>query len=147
MARYATTVRTSLPPSEAFVFVAELTNLPQWDPGVETSRQVRGDGPGPDAAYEVKLANPQSMTLTYETTSYDGEALSTTLVAKYSWFTSVDTVTATPSGDGADVTYDAELRLRGPLALGDLFLRPVFNKIGDKAARGLVKALDGEKVA
>ena len=147
MARYATTVRTDLAPSEAFTFVAELSNLPDWDPGVKTASQVRGDGPGPDAAYEVTLSNPQAMTLTYETTSFDGDALTTTLVAKYSWFTSVDTVTATPNGDGADVTYDAELKLRGPLALGDLFLRPVFQKIGDKAAAGLVKALDGEKVA
>ena len=147
MARYATTVRTALSPSEAFAFVAELTNLPQWDPGVKKASQVRGDGPGPDAAYQVTLSNPQAMALTYETTSFDGDALTTTLVAKSSWFTSVDTVTASPSGDGADVTYDAELRLRGPLALGDLFLRPIFQKIGDKAAAGLTAALEGEKVA
>ncbi len=147
MARYATTVRTDLTPSEAFVYVAELTNLPEWDPGVKQATQVRGDGPGPDAAYEVTLSNGGSMTLTYETTSYDGDALTTTLVAKHAWFTSVDTVTASPSGDGADVTYDAELSLRGPLALGDLFFRPIFQRIGDKAARGLTKALAGEKIA
>ncbi|MEM9464156.1 MAG: SRPBCC family protein [Actinomycetota bacterium] len=147
MARYATTIRTDLSPSEAFVYVAKLTNLPKWDPGVKAATQVRGDGPGPDAAYEVTLSNPQAMTLTYETTGFDGDALTTTLVAKHSWFTSVDTVTAVPHGDGADVTYDAELRLRGPLALGDVFMRATFNKIGNKAAKGLTKALDGQKVA
>lgn len=147
MARYATTIRTGLTPSEAFAYVADLTNLPEWDPGVTSAVQVRGDGPGPDAAYEVTLSNAGSMTLTYETTSFDGDALATTLVAKSSWFTSVDTVTASPHGDGADVTYDAELRLRGLLALGDLFFRPIFNRIGDKASRGLRRALDGEKVA
>ena len=108
--------------------------------------QVRGDGPGPDAAYEVTLSTGRSMTLTYETTSFDGDALTTTLVATHAWFRSVDTVTASPNGDGADVTYDARLELRGPLALGDLLMRPVFQKIGDKAAAGLIKALDGEKV-
>lgn len=146
MAKYATTVRTDLSPAEAFVYVAKLSNLPKWDPGVKTATQVQGDGPGPDAAYDVKLSNG-SIDLTYETTDFDGEALTTTLVAKYSWFTSIDTVSAVPNGDGADVTYDAELRLKGPLALGDVLFRPVFQKIGDKAAAGLVKALDGEKVA
>ncbi len=146
MAHYAVTIRTSLPPSEAFVYVAELTNLPEWDPGVSSAVQVRGGGPGPDAAYEVTLSTGRSMTLTYETTSFDGDALTTTLVATHAWFRSVDTVTASPNGDGADVTYDARLELRGPLALGDLLMRPVFQKIGDKAAAGLIKALDGEKV-
>ena len=146
MANYATTVRTDLSPAEAFVYVAKLSNLPKWDPGVKTASQVRGDGPGADAAYDVTLSNG-AITLTYETTEFDGDALTTTLVAKYSWFTSIDTVSAVPSGDGADVTYDAELRLRGPLALGDLLFRPVFQRIGDKASAGLVNALDGTKVA
>ena len=146
MAKYATTVRTDLSPAEAFVYVAKLSNLPKWDPGVKTASQVRGDGPGADAAYDVTLSNG-AITLTYETTEFDGDALTTTLVAKYSWFTSIDTVSAVSNGDGADVTYDAELRLRGPLALGDLLFRPVFQRIGDKASAGLVNALDGTKVA
>ncbi len=152
MARYATTVRTRLSPSEAFAYVAELTNLPEWDPGVRTAAQVHGDGPGPDAVYEVTLSGARPMTLTYETTSYDGDALTTTLIATHSWFRSIDTVTASASGDGADLTtteltYDARLELRGPLALGDLLLRPIFNKIGDRAAAGLARALTGETVA
>ena len=147
MAHYATTVRTDLSPADAFVYVAELTNLAEWDPGVRSASQINGDGPGPDAAYAVTLSSPGSTKLTYKTTRYDGDALTTTLVAKHTWFTSIDTVTAAPSGDGAEVTYDAELQLCGPLALGDLLFRPVFQRIGDNAARGLVTALDGVKVA
>lgn len=147
MARYATTVRTSLSPSEAFAYVADLSNLPRWDPGVGDAEQVRGDGPGPDAAYRVSLSGARPIDLTYETTTYDGELLTTTLVAEHLWFRSVDTVTASPSGDGADLTYDAKLELRGPLAIGDFLLSRVFRTIGDRAALGLLVALDGEKVA
>jgi len=147
MARYVTTLRTDLSPSEAFAFVADLANLPQWDPGVKAAKQVRGDGPGPDATYKVTLANPPLMTLTYTTTSVDREALTTTLVATQPWFRSVDTITVSPAGDGADVTYDAHLELRGPLALGDACLGRVFKRIGDRATAGLTRALDGATVA
>ena len=52
-----------------------------------------------------------------------------------------------PSGGvGSVVTYDAELRLNGPLAVFDLGLRLVFDRIGDRAAAGLRRALQGEAV-
>ncbi len=147
MARYAVTVRTPQSPEDAFAYVATLSNLPEWDAGVGEAKQVRGDGPGPDAAYEVVLAQPGKTRLTYETTEFDGEALTTTLVAEYSWYRSIDTVSATTGSDGTELTYDATLQLKGPLALGDPLFRLVFNRIGDKAAEGLLRELDGEKVA
>ena len=45
------------------------------------------------------------------------------------------------------VTYDATLELRGPLALLDPLLGIVFDRIGDKAAAGLIRVLDGAAVA
>ncbi len=44
------------------------------------------------------------------------------------------------------VTYDAELKLNGLLGLADPLLGLSFNRIGDRAATGLVRALDGKKV-
>ena len=60
-------------------------------------------------------------------------------------FTSLDRIDVTPDGDGSLVRYDAELTLNGPLRVFDLFLKPAFGKIGDRANRGLIRALDGEQ--
>ena len=50
-------------------------------------------------------------------------------------------ITVTPAGDGALVTYDADLSLPGPLRLGDHALRPAFQRIGGRAERGMRAAL------
>jgi len=41
------------------------------------------------------------------------------------------------------VTYDAELTLNGLLGLADPLLGLSFKRIGDRAAAGLIRALDG----
>ena len=119
MARYATTVRSERPAPVVLAFVADLSNLPQWDPGVQKVRQLRGDGLSAEAAYEVVLSSAGNTRLVYEVTEFDHEALTATLVATHSWFRSIDTISATGDDDGSDVTYDATLELRGPLALLD----------------------------
>ena len=146
MARYTTTVRSEQPASVAFAFVADLSNLPQWDPGVQKVSQLRGDGLGAESAYEVVLTGVGNTRLVYEMTEFDGEALTAKLVATHSWFRSIDTISATGDDDGSDVTYDATLELRSPLALLDPLLGLAFKRIGDKAAAGLIRALDGAAV-
>ncbi|MGB0501571.1 MAG: SRPBCC family protein, partial [Acidimicrobiales bacterium] len=111
MARYATTVRSERPAPVAFAFVADLSNLPQWDPGVQKVSQIRGDGLGAEAAYEVVLSSAGNTRLVYEVTEFDHEALTATLVATHSWFRSIDTISATGDDDGSDVTYDATLKV------------------------------------
>ena len=104
-------------------------------------------GLGAEAAYEVVLSSAGNTRLVYEVTEFDHEALTATLVATHSWFRSIDTISATGDDDGSDVTYDATLELRGPLALLDPLLGLVFDRIGDKAAAGLIRVLDGAAVA
>lgn len=146
MARYRTTVRTALPPSEAFAFMADLRNFENWDPGVESATQVDGDGAGPDATFDVVVSAPgKGLTLRYETTEYDAPR-HVVVRAESRMFTSLDRIDVEPDGAGSLVTYDAELSLNGPLGAFDLLLRPVFGRIGGRADEGLQKALDGEKV-
>jgi len=59
---------------------------------------------------------------------------------------SYDVIEVTPTSDGCEVLYDAELTLNGPLGLADPLLALVFDRIGDKAAAGMVDALDGKKL-
>jgi hypothetical protein len=145
MARYTTSIRCALAPVDAFTRVADLANLADWDPGVTTSTQVVGDGPGPEAEYDVTLSTG-SMTLRYATTAFAGPR-SVTYEAKASWFTSIDVISVEPAGDGSIVTYDATLRLPVLLRLGDPILGLVFRRVGDAAAGGLRASLEGEFVA
>ena len=89
---------------------------------------------------------PAPITLRYETRLYEPDAR-LVVRADSATLTSVDEVTVVPDGDGCIVTYDAELTLRGLLGVFDLGLRLVFGRIGDRAAAGLRKALDGVEVA
>ena len=45
------------------------------------------------------------------------------------------------------VTYDAELKLNGVLRCADFVLKPLFKRIGDRAAKGLTTALGGVVVS
>lgn len=146
MARYSTTVRTEMAPADAFAFMADLRNFEDWDPGVQRATQVTGHGGGPDATFDVVVDAPGSgLTLRYVTTEYDAPHR-VVVRAESKMFTSLDRIDVEPDGTGSLVTYDAELRLNGPLRVFDLALRPIFDRIGSRADDGLQQALDGEKV-
>jgi carbon monoxide dehydrogenase subunit G len=146
MARYRTTVRTARPPAEAFAFMAYLRNFEDWDPGVQRATQIAGDGGGPGATFDVVVDAPgNGLTLRYVTTEYD-PSRHVVVRAESRVFTSLDRIHVEPDGTGSLVTYDAELRLNGPLGIFDLLLRPVFDRIAGRADDGLQRALDGEKV-
>ncbi len=146
MARYTVSVATPMPADEAFAYMADLRNFVQWDPGVTNVEQVEGDGAGAHTAFDVTVkAFPKKIVLRYHTTTF---VPPTTVVARAQskLLTSLDTVTVTPDGDGSIVTYHAELTLNGPLKLADPLLRMTFGKIGDRAAAGLIAALNGARV-
>ncbi len=148
MSRYVVHVRTSMPPAEAFAYMADLSNLADWDPGVERAEQVEGDGAGLGAAYDVDVkVTLRTMTLRYDTVAYDGSSNTMTAVAVNALITSKDTITVEADGDGSIVTYDAELTLKGLLGLANPLLGLAFNRIGDRAATGLIEALAGERVS
>ena len=63
------------------------------------------------------------------------------LVGKNSVFTSIDLIEITPTSSGCNITYDAKLTFNGLLAPMNIGLGLVFNKIGDRAAKGLRRVL------
>jgi len=145
MARYVTTVRTLWSADRAFAYVADLRNFAEWDPGVTSVEQLVGDGSGPDAAYSVTVTGAvRPMTLRYETTAYDPPRR-IEVRAESNSLLSVDVVTVEPDtgGTGSIVNYDATLTFRGLARLADPLLALGFRRIGDRAAAGLRKALEG----
>jgi carbon monoxide dehydrogenase subunit G len=137
-----------MPPAEAFAYMADLTNFAEWDPGVDRVEQVEGDGGGPGAAFDVAVKVPgRTMTLRYVTVEFDDASTSMTAFAQNSVMTSKDMIIVKADGNGSIVTYDAELKLKSLLGLFDPLLGLTFNRIGDRAAAGLIEVLAGERVA
>jgi carbon monoxide dehydrogenase subunit G len=143
MAQYIARILTPKPAEEAFAYMADLRNFAEWDPGVVSSQQVAGDGPGLDAAYDVTVrAGSRKMTLRYVVTEYNAPKR-IEVVGKTKLLTSTDVIEVSADGDETLVVYDAKLDLPFPLSLGDALLSRTFDKIGDKAAAGMEQALDG----
>ena len=80
------------------------------------------------------------MSLTYEIIRFvpDREVL---LAATSGLLRSTDQIVVTGGADGSTVSYDAEVRLRGPLQVLDPLLRPGFRAVAGRAAAGLTRAL------
>lgn len=144
MAHYVTTVKTDWDPATAYAYLAEFSNVAEWDPGVKAARSLSEDPLAVGARFEVTASGfgGREIPLTYETTEADPPRR-VVLRAENSTLISLDTLTFEPAGGGTEVTYDADLSLKGPLRVFDLGLRLVFGRIGDAARDGLAERLAG----
>lgn len=146
MARYTVSIRTDRSPEDAFDYLADLRNFADWDPGVTSAEQVVGDGIGLGSEYAVAVkAVGGPMTLVYVVREFDRPDRFVAFAGNRR-LTSEDTITVRADGDGAIVTYDAVLTLKGLLRFADPLLSLAFGRIGDRAVAGLIEALAGERV-
>ncbi|MGA0862508.1 MAG: SRPBCC family protein [Ilumatobacteraceae bacterium] len=140
MARYVVTVPSSKSPDNAFAYMADMRLFIEWDRGIKKVEQVVGNGPGEGATFDVTVVGlgGRPATLRYVTTEWN-PSTEVVLIGKGGGFTSVDRITVTPTATGCDVTYDAKLSLNGLLSPFNPLLGLIFNKVGDRAAKGLRK--------
>lgn len=142
MARYKATIPSGRPAAEVFDYMAKFSNVTEWDPTAVSAHSIDGKGPGLGAGFhvEVKFAG-RTIPLDYETTAYESPKR-VVLRAENSTTISEDTVTVTEKpGGGCEMTYDADLRLKGALRLFDPVLGLMFRRLGDNAADGLRREL------
>jgi carbon monoxide dehydrogenase subunit G len=145
MTRYQTRLRTPQSPEQAFAYMADLRNFAEWDPGVRRVTQVDGEGGAAGAVFDVTLNTKRENTLRYHTTVFDPPR-TVVVIAKTPLLTSEDRITVLADPTGTIVTYDAELRLNGPLRVGDPLLGVAFKRIADRASAGLRQALHAKPV-
>lgn len=109
--------------------------------------QIGGRGAGVGSAYDVAVGGVgRDLTLRYEIVCLDSPER-VEVRAESGTLLSVDVMTVEPAGGGGCVvTYDADLSLKGVSGLGNPILRIVFGRIGDRAAAGLRRALEGTAV-
>jgi carbon monoxide dehydrogenase subunit G len=144
MARYVTKVRTARPADEVFAYMADLRNFAEWDPGVKKVVQVVGEGGGPGNEFDVTVSGT---TLRYVTKEHVAPT-HLLVVAESTTLVSTDRVTVAAADDGAGciVTYDADLQLKGVFKVLAPALSLAFGRIGDRAAAGMRRVLDGTEV-
>jgi len=143
MARYTTTIASPWTVEKAFDYMADLRNFAEWDPGVKSSKITTGTEPAVGTEYDVTVG---LTTLTYVTREFD-RPQRTVAEANSALLRSYDIIEVTETNDGCEVFYDAELTLNGLFGLADPLLGLAFGRIGDKAAAGMVNALEGRKIA
>ncbi len=148
MARYSVTVANPLAPEVAFAKVADLSLLTEWDPGVASAEYETGETVALGTVWKVivKGIGGAPIQLRYEVTELEPDTRMVA-VADDSTLRSHDIISVEPDGEGGSLlTYDAELTMRGLFSPINLVLPLVFDKIGDKAAAGLVDHLGGRIV-
>ena len=143
MARYKGTVTSPHPAVEIWSYLADLRSIAEWDPSVEEIRLLSGEPGTVGARYQLEVGflrrrvSLPYLTLTAETPTLVVFAAETASVMVR------DEARIRPLADGgSSVTWDAELRLKGPRRLLDPLLRIAFNRLGRRAAHGLAERLN-----
>lgn len=142
MARYVTTKPTTWDADTAFAWMADLRHLTVWDPSITAADQVQGDGPGPDAEYDVTVevaGRPQTMR--YRITEWEPEHRRMLATSETTVLTSFDRISVDEVGGLVSVTYDADLVMKGPAKVADPVVGVGFDRMGDRAAAGLEEVL------
>ncbi len=142
MAHYTGTVTTSRAPAEVFDYLANFSTVAEWDPGVKEAYPVNTGGVRRGARFRVVARFlGREVPLTYRTVELD-RPRRVVLRADSGAVVSDDTISVRPLPDGgAQVTYEADLRLKGPARIAELPMRVLFRRIGDRARDGLERAL------
>jgi hypothetical protein len=141
MARYQVTVTSLCPAADTFAYLATFSNAATWDPGVLAGEQLDPGQVGPGTRFRLTVPFlGLRMSLTYRVTSYR-HGYEVVLTATSGLLHATDKITVTGGADGSVVSYEAEVRLRGPLRILDPLLRPGFRALADRAAAGLARAL------
>jgi len=141
MARYKAAVATPRPIDEVFAYLSDFANTLEWDPGVVEAQRL-DDGPIA-AGSEFRIVSEflgRRTSLLYRVVEFDPPRL-VTFRGVNSTVVSLDRLTFEDFGGGTQVTYDADLTLKGPLRVADPLLALAFGRLGDRALNGLRQTL------
>jgi hypothetical protein len=135
-------------PELAFDFISDFRHASLWDPRTQSVRKLT-DGPigrGTRFSLTARLIGGLTLEMPYEIAEYDRPRV-LVFVGTTRGFGYHERVTFTPDGPGTMIEYRAEMQLRSFLALGNPLLSLVYQRIGDDATSGIVRALDGTRDA
>lgn len=146
MPEYSATIETPKNVDDAFAYMADFTNVPEWDPNCESSELTGGHGVG--ARYHLVFSGMagKKMELDYEVKELDPPHR-VMLEADNGTLHSVDTIEVESAPTGARVTYTAQLELTGVKSFANPILGLGLSKAGSDARKGLEEKLNGQTVS
>ncbi|WP_375501764.1 SRPBCC family protein [uncultured Jatrophihabitans sp.] len=129
-------------PTVVLNYLKDFSHAEEWDPGTETCTQ-NGAGPvqvGTSWHNTSKLAG-RTTELTYTLTELTNDKL--VFVGENDSAKTIDTITVRPAGAGSEVTYHANLELRGAAKLATPLAKLGFEKLGNDTEKQLTEVLNG----
>jgi carbon monoxide dehydrogenase subunit G len=141
VARYRASIDTRWTPQEAFAYLSDFSTSAEWDPGVVEAARVGAGAVGDGTEFRLVAEFLGRKTpLTYRIIEYEPPR-AVTFLGENASVVSHDRITLETTATGTRVTYDADLRLKGPLRVADPLLALAFNRAGDSALAGLREVL------
>ena len=140
MAELEITVDVQAAPAATFAYLADLTNLAEWDSSVRTAELASDTGPAIGRTFDVVLGfYGKQLDATYEITDYVcDERIGWSIAGRADGSTQID---LEANGPGTRVRYRTQLRMRGMARLLDRGLKAALEGIGENIAAGLTKHL------
>jgi carbon monoxide dehydrogenase subunit G len=130
------------PLEEVFAFVGDFANAERWDPGVASSRALTDPPVRIGSRYDlIVVFNGRRLPMIYEVTAYDPPHR-VELRGTGSTVNALDDIRFEQTERGTRIRYTADLRLRGPIRLGEPLLRSKFEEVGRRAMEGMRAALE-----
>jgi carbon monoxide dehydrogenase subunit G len=128
-------------PAAVIDYLKDFSNAEEWDPGTESCTRV-GDGPVAVGARWHNVSKIAGVTteLDYELTELTDTRI--VLVGRNDSATSTDTITVLPSGEGSEITYQADLDMHGLAHLAAPAMKLVFEKLANDTEAQLTRALE-----
>ncbi|WP_286691213.1 MULTISPECIES: SRPBCC family protein [unclassified Aeromicrobium] len=128
-------------PATVLEYLKDFSHAEEWDPGTESCQRI-DDGPvavGSRWRNTSKIAGV-STELEYELTELDDTHVQ--FVGTNDTAHSTDTITVQPHGSGSEITYVADIQLKGAAKLATPVVKLVFEKIGSDTEDDMVQVLN-----
>ena len=140
MAELEFTVDVAAAPAETFAYLADLTNLDDWDSSVRSVQLASDTGPAVGRTFDVVHGfYGKQLDASYEITDYVcDEAIGWSIAGRADGSTRID---LEGTGTGTRIRCRSELRMRGMARLLDRGLKAALEGIGENIAAGLQKQL------
>jgi hypothetical protein len=146
MPSYLATVTTQFDAGRTFGLLADFSNAEHWDPATVRSKRLDDDQPMLDVGarfqLDMRIAGREN-SIVYEITDFEAPRR-VVLRGENSGSVSVDTITVRPAqnGNGAVVTYQAEVTLKGVFKVISPIFGLLFNRMGENARVAMHDWLD-----
>lgn len=113
MATFNATIPSTWTRERTFDYLADFRSVKEWDPSMTAARLVSGEPGQVGARYELVMSTlGRETTLVYEAVEVQRPER-IVMRCETDALTSVDTITVAGGADGVQVTYDADLTLKG----------------------------------